>query len=231
MHEPDTTTFVVARDGTRLATDVYLPRRPGRVPAVIARTPYGKTSNVVWFPAIGRLFADNGMAFVAQDTRGRYASEGELAPFVEASTAGTPSSGSPASRGRTDRAPCSASPMSGSPPSPLQQPGIPRSGQPPSATRARTSKATGSATRACSGSSSSSVGRLPRGPARTTSHRSSTGRSGRPPRSSRPCRRSWVANGSRRCSTAGRRAAGLSACTRAGPRSPPSSIECGYPRT
>ena len=39
----------------------------------------------MWFPAIGRLFADNGMAFVAQDTRGRYASEGELAPFVEAS--------------------------------------------------------------------------------------------------------------------------------------------------
>jgi uncharacterized protein len=85
VHEPDATTFVVARDGTRLATDIYLPRRPGRVPAVVARTPYGKTSNVVWFPAIGRLFADNGMAFVAQDTRGRYASEGELAPFAEAS--------------------------------------------------------------------------------------------------------------------------------------------------
>ena len=85
MYEPDATTFVVARDGTRLATDIYLPRRPGRVPAVVARTPYGKASNVVWFPAIGRLFADNGMAFVAQDTRGRYASEGELAPFVEAS--------------------------------------------------------------------------------------------------------------------------------------------------
>ena len=85
MYEPDATTFVVARDGTHLATDIYLPRRPGRVPAVVARTPYGKASNVVWFPAIGRLFADNGMAFVAQDTRGRYASEGELAPFVEAS--------------------------------------------------------------------------------------------------------------------------------------------------
>ncbi|MFN8628950.1 MAG: CocE/NonD family hydrolase [Chloroflexota bacterium] len=74
---------MVARDGTRLATDLYLPRRPGRVPAVIARTPYGKTDNPVWFPAIGRLFADHGMAFVAQDVRGHYGSEGSLAPFIE----------------------------------------------------------------------------------------------------------------------------------------------------
>jgi putative CocE/NonD family hydrolase len=85
MLEPDATTFVVARDGTRLATDVYLPRQSGRVPAVVARTPYGKTGNAVWFPAIGRLFADNGMAFVAQDTRGHHGSDGALAPFVEAS--------------------------------------------------------------------------------------------------------------------------------------------------
>ena len=60
------------RDGTRLATDVYLPDRPGRVPAVLARTPYGKRGNPVWFEAIGQLFADRGMAFVVQDTRGQY---------------------------------------------------------------------------------------------------------------------------------------------------------------
>ena len=75
---------MVAADGTRLATDVYLPRRPGRVPAVMARTPYGKRGNAVWFPAIGRLFADNGMAFVAQDTRGHHESGGGLTPFDEA---------------------------------------------------------------------------------------------------------------------------------------------------
>lgn len=69
------------RDGTRLATDVYLPSRPGRVPAVLARTPYGARSNAVWFPAIGRMFADEGIAFVAQDTRGRYGSEGVAEPF------------------------------------------------------------------------------------------------------------------------------------------------------
>jgi putative CocE/NonD family hydrolase len=50
----------------------------------MARTPYGKGGNPVWFPAIGRLFADNGMAFVAQDTRGHNESGGDLAPFDEA---------------------------------------------------------------------------------------------------------------------------------------------------
>ena len=69
------------RDGTRLATDLYLPSRPGRVPAVLARTPYGARGNPVWFAAIGRLFADHGMAFVAQDTRGHYGSEGVAEPF------------------------------------------------------------------------------------------------------------------------------------------------------
>jgi putative CocE/NonD family hydrolase len=81
VREPTTTVLVPMRDGTRLATDVYLPDRPGRVPAVLARTPYGARGNPVWFPAIGRLFADNGMAFVAQDTRGHYASEGVAEPF------------------------------------------------------------------------------------------------------------------------------------------------------
>ena len=81
MAEPTESTFVTMRDGTRLATDVYLPHRPGRVPAVLARTPYGARGNAVWFPAIGRLFADNGMAFVAQDTRGHYGSEGVAVPF------------------------------------------------------------------------------------------------------------------------------------------------------
>ena len=83
MREPDEETYVVAADGTKLATDVYLPSRAGRFPTVMARTPYGKRGNEVWFPAIGRLFADGGMAFVAQDTRGHNQSGGPLAPFDE----------------------------------------------------------------------------------------------------------------------------------------------------
>ena len=81
MGEPTDTVLVSMRDGTRLATDVYLPNRPGRVPAVLARTPYGARGNAVWFPAIGRLFAEHGMAFVAQDTRGHHGSEGVAEPF------------------------------------------------------------------------------------------------------------------------------------------------------
>jgi putative CocE/NonD family hydrolase len=73
------------RDGTRLATDLYLPRRPGRVPAVMARTPYDMRGNPVWFEGIGQLFADAGMAFVAQDTRGHHRSEGSAEPFAHES--------------------------------------------------------------------------------------------------------------------------------------------------
>ena len=81
MGEPTETTLVAMRDGTRLATDLYLPRGPGRVPAVLARTPYGVRGNPVWFAGIGGLFADNGLAFVAQDTRGHYGSDGIAEPF------------------------------------------------------------------------------------------------------------------------------------------------------
>ena len=80
--DPVESSFVAMRDGTLLATDVYLPERPGRVPAVLARTPYGKQGNPVWFGAIGRLFAERGMAFVAQDTRGQHDSEGNAEPFT-----------------------------------------------------------------------------------------------------------------------------------------------------
>ena len=79
---PVESSFAPMGDGTRLATDVYLPAHPGRVPAVLARTPYGKRGNPVWYAAIGQLFADRGMAFVAQDTRGQHDSEGSAEPFT-----------------------------------------------------------------------------------------------------------------------------------------------------
>jgi putative CocE/NonD family hydrolase len=82
MTEPSDTCLVAMRDGVRHATDLYLPKRPGRVPAVLARTPYDRRGNPVWFAAIGRLFADAGMAFVVQDTRGHHGSEGDAHPFI-----------------------------------------------------------------------------------------------------------------------------------------------------
>jgi putative CocE/NonD family hydrolase len=65
------------RDGVRLAADLYRPARdgkpaPGRLPAVLTRTPYDKTTS----NAEGTYYAARGYVVVANDVRGRYASEG-----------------------------------------------------------------------------------------------------------------------------------------------------------
>jgi putative CocE/NonD family hydrolase len=82
--------MVPMRDGTRLAADVYLPAdpvghgrdaRPGPFPALIVRQPYGKREPFLWLPLQGRYWARRGYALVAQDVRGRWASEGEYEPF------------------------------------------------------------------------------------------------------------------------------------------------------
>jgi putative CocE/NonD family hydrolase len=69
--------MVAMRDGTRLATDIYLPARDGqpldeKLPVILTRTPYNKSGA----KSYGQYFARHGYVFVAQDTRGRYASEG-----------------------------------------------------------------------------------------------------------------------------------------------------------
>lgn len=77
---------VVARDGTRLATDVYRPAlrgkpAPGRFPTLVERTPYDRRRAVLH--QAGHFFARRGYVAVAQDVRGRHASEGDwrfLAP-------------------------------------------------------------------------------------------------------------------------------------------------------
>jgi putative CocE/NonD family hydrolase len=87
--ELQTDVMVPMRDGVSLATDVYLPARAGKAlaekwPAILARTPYGKSSRRPEAPpksrgdyaAIGDYFAAHGYAVVIQDTRGRYRSEG-----------------------------------------------------------------------------------------------------------------------------------------------------------
>lgn len=69
--------MVPMRDGVKLATDVYLPAvAPGqqqeRLPVILTRIPYDKMGA----KKAGMYFAAHGYAFVAQDTRGRYGSEG-----------------------------------------------------------------------------------------------------------------------------------------------------------
>jgi uncharacterized protein len=72
-----TNVLVAMRDGTKLTTDIYLPTRDGqplaeRLPVILTRTPYNKSGA----RGHGQYFARHGYAFVAQDTRGRYGSEG-----------------------------------------------------------------------------------------------------------------------------------------------------------
>lgn len=67
-------TSVPMRDGVKLSADIYLPDAPGPFPTVLFRTPYdnGTQQCVDW----GLFYARRGYAFVAQDCRGRYDSEG-----------------------------------------------------------------------------------------------------------------------------------------------------------
>ncbi|WP_265592970.1 CocE/NonD family hydrolase [Verrucomicrobium sp. BvORR034] len=69
--------MVPMRDGIKLATDVYLPavasgQQQERLPVILSRIPYNKDGA----KKAGNYFASHGYAFVAQDTRGRYGSEG-----------------------------------------------------------------------------------------------------------------------------------------------------------
>ena len=76
--------MVPMRDGVRLATDIHRPATngvptSGKFPVILERTPYGKDggpSGALW----AQYFVSRGYIFVAQDVRGRYASEGNWRP-------------------------------------------------------------------------------------------------------------------------------------------------------
>ncbi|MGV8147159.1 MAG: CocE/NonD family hydrolase [Alkaliphilus sp.] len=75
------TSFVLMRDGIKLATDVWIPRHlegGNKLPTILVRTPYGRLS-----AAKKQLqFVARGYALVVQDTRGREDSEGEWSPKI-----------------------------------------------------------------------------------------------------------------------------------------------------
>ncbi len=66
------------RDGVRLATEIYLPDGGGPCPVVLARSVYGRTFGPQWGPA----WLEKGIAFAAQDCRGRGDSEGTDLGFL-----------------------------------------------------------------------------------------------------------------------------------------------------
>ncbi|HYK91703.1 MAG TPA: CocE/NonD family hydrolase [Acidobacteriota bacterium] len=69
--------MVPMKDGVRLATDLYFPARAGarlegKFPAIMERTPYNKDGSAGW----AAYYVGRGYVCIAQDTRGRYNSEG-----------------------------------------------------------------------------------------------------------------------------------------------------------
>jgi putative CocE/NonD family hydrolase len=76
--------MVPMRDGVQLATDIYRLEGAGPTPVLVVRTPYNKDHMV----AGGDIFnisraVQAGYTVVAQDVRGRYASEGTFNPHVQ----------------------------------------------------------------------------------------------------------------------------------------------------
>ncbi|MFI5681128.1 CocE/NonD family hydrolase [Streptomyces cellulosae] len=70
------------RDGTVLRADVYRPGGAGPWPVLLARLPYGKQTPMMTVLLDPLAAARRGFLVVIQDTRGRFASEGEWEPWT-----------------------------------------------------------------------------------------------------------------------------------------------------
>ncbi|MEO6966065.1 MAG: CocE/NonD family hydrolase [Acidobacteriaceae bacterium] len=73
--------MVTMRDGVNLAADIYRPAKdgvplPGKFPVLVDRSPYNKSG----ISKEGTFFAQHGYVEVAQDCRGRFASQGKFYP-------------------------------------------------------------------------------------------------------------------------------------------------------
>ena len=64
---------VKMRDGVTLRADVYRPEGDGKYPVLLERTPYNRAAEAT----MASELAAHGYVVVIQDTRGRFASEGE----------------------------------------------------------------------------------------------------------------------------------------------------------
>jgi len=82
IYEHDVT--MKLRDGVTLRADVYRPKAAGKFPVLLERTPYDKNGG----RDFGMSGAARGYVVVIQDTRGRYASDGEFYTFKNESNDG-----------------------------------------------------------------------------------------------------------------------------------------------
>ena len=71
---------VTMRDGVNLSADIYLPDAPGPFPTVLYRTPYDNSTDD--HVDLGHFYARRGYAYVTQDCRGRYDSEGTFYAYT-----------------------------------------------------------------------------------------------------------------------------------------------------
>ncbi|MCX7827060.1 MAG: CocE/NonD family hydrolase, partial [Verrucomicrobiae bacterium] len=76
--------MVPMRDGVKLATFIRRPEGGQKVPAILSRTPYNAAPKIEMPPREQARPGDLALshAVIAQDVRGRYASEGEFYPFI-----------------------------------------------------------------------------------------------------------------------------------------------------
>jgi putative CocE/NonD family hydrolase len=80
------TEFAPTRDGTLLATDVYLPATPGRYPVIMQRTPYGLRLGHGCFEGLSgnmAFWAERGYVALTQDVRGTFRSQGTFRPMFQ----------------------------------------------------------------------------------------------------------------------------------------------------
>ena len=77
---------IEVESGLTLAADHYYPKAKGRFPTILIRSPYGRELRGgpigLVYGFMLRRFAERGYHVIAQDTRGRYESEGEFDPFT-----------------------------------------------------------------------------------------------------------------------------------------------------
>ena len=77
ISESDTMLMVPMRDGVSLATDVYLPKGDGPFPVIFVKTPYNFNKLTGGALELAIEAIEHGYAYVVQNERGRYYSEGE----------------------------------------------------------------------------------------------------------------------------------------------------------
>src|SRR5437660_12518269 len=71
----------VMRDGVTLRANVYRPAGEGKWPVLLTRLPYGKDLPIASTTMDPVQAARRGYAVIVQDTRGRFASEGDWYPY------------------------------------------------------------------------------------------------------------------------------------------------------